>query len=198
MAIQFVGSFELMDQLPQTGLPEFVFVGRSNVGKSSLINLITNHKNLAHTSSTPGKTRLMNYYSVDQRYYIVDLPGYGYARLSKTERQRMGEMIDRYLAQRGPLFLVFQLLDIRVEPQESDMNMLQQLGQQGIPVTLVFTKLDKLKPLAIEQSLQRYRDVILEQWEEMPPCFMTSSHTGEGREALLHYISECLDRAPQA
>lgn len=192
MEITFLGSFEHLSQLPETGLPEFAFIGRSNVGKSSFINTLTQRKNLAHTSSTPGKTRLLNLFRSDNDFIMVDLPGYGYARLSKQERARLSKMIESYLSDRHTLFLVFQLLDIRLTPQTIDMKMLRWLGEQGLPVCLIFTKADKLKPREIDENLQAYKEAILSDWEIMPAYFMTSSHTGAGREEVLHYMESSL------
>jgi GTP-binding protein len=188
MEINFLGSFEQLGQLPETGLPEFAFIGRSNVGKSSFINALTQRKNLAHTSSTPGKTRLLNLFQVGSDFIIVDLPGYGYARLSKKERVRLAAMISHYLEGRQPLFLVFQLLDLRLPPQKVDMEMLRKLGEQGLPVCLIYTKSDKLKPREIEANLKAYEEAILQDWETMPVHFITSSQTGTGREEVLAYI----------
>lgn len=192
MEIKFLGSFEKLHQLPVHGLPEFAFIGRSNVGKSSLINTLTNHKNLAHTSSTPGKTQLMNLFQIDQQMVIVDLPGYGYARLGKKQRQKLGSIIKNYLADAAALFLVFLLLDIRVEPQKNDMEMLTWLGEKGIPVHLIYTKTDKLKPREVSASLEKYKVAIEENWSEMPMYFLTSSFSGEGRGEVLAYIDKLL------
>lgn len=192
MEIKFLGSFEKLNQLPVHGLPEFAFIGRSNVGKSSLINTLTNHKNLAHTSSTPGKTQLMNLFQVEQKMVIVDLPGYGYAKLGKKQRQKLGSIIKNYLADAAALFLVFLLLDIRVEPQKNDMDMLTWLGEKGIPVHLIYTKTDKLKPREVSASLEKYKAAIEENWSEMPMYFLTSSFSGEGRGEVLAYIDKLL------
>lgn len=181
-----------MDKMPQNDLPEFVFIGRSNVGKSSLINMLVGQKNLAHTSSMPGKTQMINLFQVDNQYRIVDLPGYGYARLSKKHRNSLMTMIRSYLREREALFLVFQLLDVRVTPQKLDMDMLYWLGDQGIPVSLLYTKADKLKSREIEQSREEYEKSILQSWNVVPPSFMTSAEVGEGREAVLTYIAASL------
>lgn len=192
MECTFIGSYPSVDKMPQNDLPEFVFIGRSNVGKSSLINMLVGQKNLAHTSSMPGKTQMINLFQVDNQYRIVDLPGYGYARLSKKHRNSLMTMIRSYLSEREALFLVFQLLDVRVTPQKLDMDMLYWLGDQGIPVSLLYTKADKLKSREIEQSREEYEKSILQSWNVVPPSFMTSAEVGEGREAVLTYIAASL------
>lgn len=192
MECTFIGSYPSVDKMPQNDLPEFVFIGRSNVGKSSLINMLVGQKNLAHTSSMPGKTQMINLFQVDNQYRIVDLPGYGYARLSKKHRNSLMTMIRSYLREREALFLVFQLLDVRVTPQKLDMDMLYWLGDQGIPVSLLYTKADKLKSREIEQSREEYEKSILQSWNVVPPSFMTSAEVGEGREAVLTYIAASL------
>jgi GTP-binding protein len=192
MEITFVGSFEYLEQLPISQKPEFAFVGRSNVGKSSLINMITGRKNLAHTSGTPGKTQLMNLFDVSGKYLIVDLPGYGYARLGKSQRRKMEGMVRRYLTARTSLFLVFLLLDARLKPQLSDMQMLNWLGEQKLPVALIFTKADKISPTVLAANIKVYEESILSSWEVVPVSFSTSSQTNIGREEVLSYIAECL------
>lgn len=193
MEIHFKGSFERLDQLPAPERPEFAFVGRSNVGKSSLINMLTARKSLAHTSATPGKTRLMNLYDVGATYTIVDLPGYGYARLSRTEREKMLEMVRQYLMHRESLFLVFLLLDCRIKPQLADLAMLDWMGENGIPLALIYTKAEKLKPAERDRNLGLYREMILRTWESLPMEFQTSSVSGEGRGEVLQYIETCLE-----
>lgn len=195
MECTFIGSYPSVDKMPPNGLPEFVFIGRSNVGKSSLINMLVGQKNLAHTSSMPGKTQMINLYQVDGAYRIVDLPGYGYARLSKKHRNSLMTMIRNYLRDREALFLVFQLLDIRVKPQKLDMDMLYWLGDHGIPASLLYTKSDKLKPLEIKDSVLAYELEILKSWHSMPTSFLTSAQVGEGRETVLDYIATSLSSA---
>ncbi len=192
MECKFIGSFPSVEKMPPAGLPEFVFIGRSNVGKSSLINMLVDHKNLAHTSSTPGKTQMINLFQVGETYQMVDLPGYGYARLSKKHRNSLMTMIRTYLRDREALFLVFLLLDIRVTPQKVDMEMLYWLGTNGIPVSLLFTKADKLKPVEIRTSHEIYEAEILKSWNVMPTSFLTSAQVGKGREAVLNYIATSL------
>lgn len=192
MKAEFTASYEKMEQMPAIGLPEFAFIGRSNVGKSSLINMVTGQKSLALTSSTPGKTRLINVFNVDNLFNIVDLPGYGYARLGKKEIARMEKMVRYYLLHRESLFLVYLLLDLRLAPQKSDMEMLKWLGESQIPVSLIFTKADKLKPQEIKDNLERYSQGILEDWESLPPYFITSAVTRQGKEALIEYIQTTL------
>lgn len=192
LKVDFIGSFERMDQLPDHGLPEFAFIGRSNVGKSSLINMLTGRKQLAYTSATPGKTQLMNLYQVIDQYVIVDLPGYGYAQLGKAKRRQMEAMVRNYLLSRKQLYLVFLLLDCRVKPQQSDMEMLNWLGEHGIPASLVYTKTDKLTPAELQKNLTAYSDKILESWETLPSSFQTSSAKSFGRDEVLGYIASSL------
>lgn len=192
MKAEFTASYEKMEQMPTTGLPEFAFIGRSNVGKSSLINMITGQKSLALTSSTPGKTRLINVFNVDNNFNIVDLPGYGYARLGKKEIARMEKMVRYYLLHRESLFLVYLLLDLRLAPQKSDLEMLKWLGENQIPVSLIFTKADKLKPQEIKDNLERYSQDILKDWEVLPSYFITSAVTRQGKEALIEFIQTTL------
>lgn len=174
---------------------EYAFIGRSNVGKSSLINMLTGQKALAMTSATPGKTMLINYFLVNDQWYIVDLPGYGYAKRSKTDRARIERMIRDYILDREQMTNLFVLIDVRHKPQAIDLEFMQWLGENGIPFSIVFTKLDKLSSLAGRKQIEAYCNELLSTWEELPPIFATSSEDGRGRAAILDYIEE-LNRLP--
>ena len=185
----FVISNSRVDQCPQEPLPEYAFIGRSNVGKSSLINSLTQRKSLAKTSGRPGKTQLINHFKINDNWFLVDLPGYGYARVSKKEKKIFQKYITDYFLKRKQLVSAFVLIDIRHEPQKIDLEFMQWLGENGIPFAIVFTKADKLKPNAIENQVQVYLDTLTRGiWEEAPPHFITSSSKGIGREELLNYI----------
>jgi len=175
---------------PKDRLPEYAFIGRSNVGKSSLINMLTNCKNLAKTSGRPGKTQLINHFKIDDRWFLVDLPGYGYARVSKTTKQVFQRFITDYFEQREQLVSAFVLVDIRHEPQKIDVEFMQWLGERAIPFAIIFTKADKLKPQAIERNVAAYKEVLLEWWEEFPPYFVTSAQNKTGKEELTQYIEQ--------
>ena len=175
---------------PKDRLPEYAFIGRSNVGKSSLINMLTNCKNLAKTSGRPGKTQLINHFKIDDRWFLVDLPGYGYARVSKTTKQVFQRFITDYFEQREQLVSAFVLVDIRHEPQKIDVEFMQWLGERGIPFAIIFTKADKLKPQAIERNVAAYKEALLEWWEEFPPYFVTSAQNKTGKEELTQYIEQ--------
>ena len=169
---------------------EYAFIGRSNVGKSSLINMLTNRSDLAKTSSTPGKTMLINHFLVNDEWYIVDLPGYGYARRSKEDRVKLEKMIKSYIASREEMTNLFLLIDSRHKPQKIDLDFMNWLGENGIPFSIVFTKLDKLTSTAAKKQIASYCETLLEQWDELPPIFKTSSEDRRGREAILDYIEE--------
>ena len=175
---------------PKGRLPEYAFIGRSNVGKSSLINMLTNCKNLAKTSGRPGKTQLINHFKIDDRWFLVDLPGYGYARVSKTTKQVFQRFITDYFEQREQLVSAFVLVDIRHEPQKIDVEFMQWLGERAIPFAIIFTKADKLKPQAIERNVAAYKEALLEWWEEFPPYFVTSAQNKTGKEELTQYIEQ--------
>lgn len=175
---------------PQDGKPEYAFIGRSNVGKSSLINMLTNRKGLAMTSSTPGKTMLINHFLINGKWYLVDLPGYGYARRGKEDRDRLRQMIEDYVLERETLTSLFVLVDSRHEPQKIDLEFMKWLGENGVPFGIIFTKGDKLGPARLRQNVDAYKRKLLETWEELPPVFVTSSEKKSGREELLHYIEE--------
>lgn len=179
-----------VNKCPDSSKHEYAFIGRSNVGKSSLINMLTGKKNLAMTSSTPGKTMLINHFLVNDSWYIVDLPGYGYAQRSKTDRERLEKIIKSYILRRSQMTNLFLLIDSRHKPQKIDLEFMEFLGENGVPFSIVFTKTDKLSKKAAEDNIAAYCKALLEQWEELPPVFITSSETGKGREELLAYIAE--------
>ena len=169
---------------------EYAFIGRSNVGKSSLINMLTNHSGLAKTSQTPGKTMLINHFLINNEWYIVDLPGYGYASRGKDSREQLKVIIESYILRREQMTNLFVLVDSRHKPQKIDLEFMQWLGENGVPFSIVFTKLDKLGLNVGKANIGTYKQVLLEQWEELPPIFVTSSVDGRGREDLLAYIEE--------
>lgn len=169
---------------------EYAFIGRSNVGKSSLINMLTGKKGLAMTSATPGKTMLINHFLINDSWYIVDLPGYGYARRSKGDRDRLEGIIKNYILGREQMTNLFVLVDSRHKPQKIDIEFMEWLGENGIPFSIVFTKIDKLSPTAVKRQTAAYCETLLETWEELPPVFLTSSEDKRGRDAILNYIEE--------
>jgi GTP-binding protein len=185
---EFVISNTDVDKCPQDGKPEYAFVGRSNVGKSSLINMLTGKKGLALTSSTPGKTQLINHFLINDEWYLVDLPGYGYAQQGKKGRERIQEIINNYLDKRVALTCLFVLLDCRLEPQKIDLEFINILGENGIPFVLVFTKTDKISAARLKENITVYTTTLLENWEELPPAFYTSSEHKKGKEEILNYI----------
>jgi GTP-binding protein len=175
---------------PAPILPEYAFIGRSNVGKSSLINMLCNHRHLAKTSGTPGKTQLINHFLINQAWYLVDLPGYGYAKVGKTLKATFTKIINGYLTQRTNLQCLFVLIDSRHEPQKIDMEFMREMGVKQIPFSIIFTKADKLKPQVLQDNIDRYVKVLLEEWEEMPHYFISSSTGFVGKEQILSYIDE--------
>ena len=187
---RFVISNSNVDKCPKDVRHEYAFIGRSNVGKSSLINMLTGRKNLAMTSSTPGKTMLINHFLVNDKWYIVDLPGYGYARRGKESRGQLQRIIEGYILRRPQMTNLFVLIDSRHEPPKIDMEFFEWLGENGVPFSIVFTKTDKLSRQAADRNVASYCTRLLEQWEELPPVFVTSSETGAGRENLLDYIEQ--------
>lgn len=187
---EFVISNSRVEKCPTTGLPEYAFIGRSNVGKSSLINMLTARKGLAMTSQKPGKTQLINHFIINDAWYLVDLPGYGYARLGKDSRDSLRRMIEDYVLERKELVLLFVLLDCRHEPQKIDLEFIQWLGEEGVPFALVFTKADKLSKGRLAANVEAYKAKLHEEWEELPPIFVTSSEERMGRDELLDYIEE--------
>jgi GTP-binding protein len=178
---------------PKSDKPEYAFIGRSNVGKSSLINMLTQRKALAKTSSTPGKTLLINHFLINGEWYIVDLPGYGYAKRGKEEREKLHQIIRGYIMGRQQMTNLFVLVDSRLEPQKVDLEFMQWLGETGIPFSIVFTKIDKLGKQAAIQNVETYKRQLMHTWEELPPIFVTSSETGQGRDELLDYIQSIND-----
>lgn len=187
---EFVISNSRVEKCPTTGLPEYAFIGRSNVGKSSLINMLTARKGLAMTSQKPGKTQLINHFIINDSWYLVDLPGYGYARLGKDSRDSLRRMIEDYVLERKELILLFVLIDCRHEPQKIDLEFIQWLGEEGVPFSLVFTKADKLSKGRLASNIEAYTAKLHEEWEELPPIFVTSSEERVGRDELLGYIEE--------
>ncbi|RRD02215.1 ribosome biogenesis GTP-binding protein YihA/YsxC [Prevotella sp. OH937_COT-195] len=185
---EFSISSATVNQCPNENKPEYAFIGRSNVGKSSLINMLCNHKGLAKTSATPGKTLLINHFIINNEWYIVDLPGYGYAKRSKTQRNKLEQMISSYMLQRKQLTNVFVLIDIRHEPQKIDREFIDWLGQSQIPFAIVFTKGDKIAPSKIKQQAQAYMSKLEDTWEILPPYFISSAEKAYGREEILDYI----------
>ncbi len=175
---------------PKNSILEYAFIGRSNVGKSSLINMLMQRKNLAKTSGRPGKTQLINHFLINGNWHLVDLPGYGYARVSKKAKKTFQKFITQYFEKRKQLVLAFVLIDCRLEPQPIDLEFMQYLGEQQIPFTIAFTKADKLKPNALERNLLVYEEKMLESWEEMPPYLVTSASHSTGRDELLAYIQQ--------
>lgn len=186
----FALSSPTLDSCPKDTKPEYAFIGRSNVGKSSLINMLCNHKGLAKTSSTPGKTLLINHFLINKEWYLVDLPGYGFAKRSKSVQQKIQNMISSYILLRQQLANVFVLIDVRLEPQAIDLEFINWLGESSIPFSIVFTKADKLSNAKVHESVNRFKDKLSETWEEMPPYFVTSSEKRTGRDEVLSYIEQ--------
>ena len=188
--IEFFGSFEKVEQCPELNMPEYAFTGRSNVGKSSLINYLTNRKELARISKKPGKTQTINLFGIDSNWVMADLPGYGYAKVSKSMREKWTSELGNYLTQRPNLVCAMVLIDASIPPQRSDIEFINQLGEWRVPWVLVYTKVDKITKSKRKQQLQQIRQAILAHWEELPPEFITSAEKREGRDALLDFISE--------
>ena len=186
----FVVSNSDVAKCPKQPLPEYAFIGRSNVGKSSLINMLTNRKSLAKISGRPGKTQLINHFIINNNWFLVDLPGYGYTRVSKTSKKIFQKFITNYFEQRTQLVSAFVLVDIRHKPQPIDLEFMQYLGESGIPFGIIFTKVDKLKPKAMDRHVQEYCEELLKTWEELPPYFITSSSKKIGQEEVLSFIEE--------
>lgn len=188
----FKCSSEKISQVPKDSLPDIAFIGRSNVGKSSLINMLTKHKGLAKVSATPGKTRLINHFTINDSWYLVDLPGYGYARTGKSTRNTFAKIITDYVFKCEKMHFLFVLVDSRLEPQKIDLEFIEQLGINGVPFGIIFTKADKLSKTQLERSVSAYRKRLSEQWEELPPMFTSSSEKGTGRDEIVGYIEDIL------
>ena len=189
----FKCSSERISQVPKDSLRDIAFIGRSNVGKSSLINMLTQHGGLAKVSATPGKTRLINHFLINNSWYLVDLPGYGYARTSKSQRGAFSKIITDYIFKCEKMHFLFVLVDIRLEPQKIDLEFINLLGENGVPFGLIFTKADKLSAAQRKRSIEHYTEVLSEEWEELPPYFVSSSERGVGREEILDFIEKCLE-----
>lgn len=189
---EFIISNTELSKCPKPDKPEFAFIGRSNVGKSSLINLLTRRKDLAKTSGKPGKTQTINHFLVDKAWYLVDLPGYGYAGVSRTARKGWGKMIENYLLGRENLYCTFVLVDARHEPQKKDIEFITWLGEKQLPLAVILTKADKLSRAELAQAENRYKKKLLESWEELPPLFVTSSEKKTGREDVLDFIDKAI------
>lgn len=189
---EFLVSNSDVKHCPITEKKEFAFIGRSNVGKSSLINMLTGNNKLAKTSQTPGKTQLINHFDINKTWLIADLPGYGYAKVSKTQREKFGKMISDYLLKRENLITTFVLVDSRLEPQKIDVEFMNWCGEKGISFSIIFTKIDKLSSSELQRNLARYKKEMLKFWEELPPIFMTSSSSNFGKEKVLNYIESLL------
>lgn len=185
---RFIISNTDIAKCPNDGRPEYAFIGRSNVGKSSLINMLTRNSKLAMTSSMPGKTLLINHFLVNNEWYLVDLPGYGYAKRSKSQTEKLEHIISTYVLDREQMTLLFVLVDSRLEPQKIDLEFFEWLGENGVPFAIIFTKADKEKKTQLKKNTDEYKKKLLEQWEELPPIFVTSSENGMGRNELLDYI----------
>lgn len=187
---EFVISNSEVEKCPKDLLPEYAFIGRSNVGKSSLINMLTDRKNLAKTSGKPGKTQLINHFIINKKWFLVDLPGYGFAKVSKSAKQKFQQFITNYFEKRQQLVSAFVLIDIRHEPQKIDLEFMEYLGISQIPFSIIFTKADKLKPNAINRHIEVYNNELLKTWEELPKYFVTSSTKSLGRDEVLQFIEE--------
>jgi GTP-binding protein len=191
---EFITSNTRVDQCPQEPIPEYAFIGRSNVGKSSLINHIAEIKNLAKTSSKPGKTQLINHFKMDDKWYLGYLPGYGYAKTSKSAKKSFQALITRYITERKNLVNLFVLVDSRHEPQKIDLEFMEWLGENGVPFSIVFTKIDKLSSNELNKNTAKYKKKMLQTWEEMPKTFVTSSESKIGRLDILNYIDQLNDQ----
>ena len=188
----FAGSSTRVSQRPQRKLPEFAFIGRSNVGKSSLINMLCGNASLAKTSSTPGKTRLVNHFLINDRWYLVDLPGYGFAKMPNSTRKELSDTINDYLDNSQELALLFVLIDSRHDIQRNDLEFIETLGRDGIPFAIIYTKCDKVGPEALKAQMARNEAALLQQWEELPPVFRSSAPASSGKEEILGYIDSVL------
>ncbi|MFV0554929.1 MAG: ribosome biogenesis GTP-binding protein YihA/YsxC, partial [Mangrovibacterium sp.] len=190
---KFTMSNSSVDKCPEPNRPEFAFIGRSNVGKSSLINMLTNHKGLAKTSSRPGKTQLINHFLINDHWYLVDLPGYGYAKVSKAAKDKFQNYITDYIIKRQNLYCLFVLIDVRHEPQKIDMEFMEWCGEKGVAFSIIFTKADKLGINQLQNNIEHYREKMLETWAELPDMFVTSSEHQLGKEEVLEYINAVME-----
>ena len=188
----FISSYITLDKLPKDGKPELAFIGRSNVGKSSLLNMITRQKKLAKTSQNPGKTQTINHYLIDKQWYLVDLPGYGFAKSSKTMREKWDKMIRNYLLKRETLHCVFVLVDSRLEPQKNDLEFINWLGENEVPLAIIFTKSDKQSANKTFAAMKKFEKSLLERWDFLPRFFASSAETGQGRDEILSYFAEII------
>ena len=187
---EFICSNTRVDLCPQEAIPEYAFIGRSNVGKSSLINMLVERKKLAKTSSTPGKTRLINHFKINDQWFLCDLPGYGYAKVSKKERETFGKMIERYATQRSNLVCFFVLIDARIPPQQIDLDFIEWLGDSNLPFVIVFTKIDKINQTGKSKNLELLKAELSKSWEELPIIFETSAIKGTGKEQVMGFIED--------
>ena len=187
---EFVISNTDVSKCPQHSMPEYAFIGRSNVGKSSLINMLTNRKGLAMTSATPGKTLLINHFLINKNWYLVDLPGYGYAKRGKSQQEQLTRIINDYILERPQLTSLFVLIDSRHEPQKIDLEFIEWLGENAVPFGIIFTKVDKLSKAKVNENVETVLNVLRESWEELPPYFLSSSEKGTGKEEILNYIDQ--------
>jgi len=188
----FSGSSVRVSGKPADKLPEFAFIGRSNVGKSSLINTLCNNRKLAMTSATPGKTKLVNHFRINNEWYLVDLPGYGYAKMPMKEKEKLQDVIKDYLNNSEELVILFVLVDARHDPQKVDMDFMNELVDNEIPFAIIFTKGDKLGPVALKKQTDRYKNLLLQDWAGLPPCFVSSAESGLGKEEILDFIQQTL------
>lgn len=189
---EFIKSSAQPDECPKTSLPEFAFIGRSNVGKSSLINMLTGRKKLAKTSIAPGKTRLINHFLIDESWYLVDLPGYGYAKVSKKQRLGFGQLIESYISQSKSLKCVFILVDSRIEPQKTDLDFITWMGVNSVPFAIIFTKIDKPNQKDLHNNVANFRKELLKEWESLPVNILSSSASGDGKKEILDFIASAL------
>ena len=189
----FAGSSTRVAQKPARRLPEFAFIGRSNVGKSSLINMLTGNRKLAQTSATPGKTKVVNHFLINDSWYLVDLPGYGYAKLPAKMREELAEVIRQFIMESPDLVMLFVLIDSRHDIGAVDLGFLSELGEHGIPFAIIFTKADKMGPVALQQQIDRDRAILSQTWEELPPMLVSSSQNRSGKEEILNYINTILN-----
>lgn len=189
---RFAGSSTKISEKPAIKLPEFAFIGRSNVGKSSLINMLCNNRKLAMTSATPGKTKLVNHFIINNEWYLVDLPGYGYAKMNQKDRQKLHDIISNYLNFSKEMVMIFVLIDSRHDIQKVDLDFMNELVENEIPFGIIFTKGDKMGPVALQKQIEKYQNNLLEHWAGLPPCFSSSAQTGLGKEEILNYIESVL------